>query len=95
MQPRGVRDSVDEWYWERGAVFDCTDKSWWGRPAHNLFEYPDEVPGEVLYVDLRRWKRASPLPCDFGYDDDPRRFYLSHTHISTERTVERPVAAAS
>jgi hypothetical protein len=95
MQPRGVRDSVDEWYWERGAVFDCTDKSWWGRPAHNLFEYPDEVPGEVLYVDLRRWKRASPLPCDFGYDDDPRRFYLSHTHISTEGTVERPVAAAS
>ena len=32
MQPRGVLDSVDEWYWERGAVFDCTDKSWWDRP---------------------------------------------------------------
>ena len=49
----------------------------------------------MLYVDLRRWKRASALPCDFGYEDDPRRFYLSPTHISTERTVERPVAAAS
>ena len=27
MQPRGVRDWVDGWYWERGAVFDCTDRS--------------------------------------------------------------------
>ena len=45
---------------------------------------------EVLYVDFRRWKRASALPCDFGYEDDPRRFYISHTHISTEPDRRSP-----
>jgi hypothetical protein len=95
MQPSGLRDAVDEWYWERGAVYDCTDKSWWGRPAHNLFAYPDGVPGEVLYVDFRRWKRAGDLACDFGYDDDPERFYLSPTHISTERAPVLPPRRAT
>jgi hypothetical protein len=59
MQPRGLLESVEGLYWERGAVFDSTDKAWWGRPAHNLFEFPDEVPGEVLYLDFRRWKRSA------------------------------------
>jgi hypothetical protein len=95
MQPRGLLESVDGLYWERGAVFDSTDKAWWGRPAHNLFEFPDEVPGEVLYLDFRRWKRERPLTCDFGYEDDPQRFSVSPSGITAEPAVDRRAAAAS
>jgi hypothetical protein len=84
MQPRGLADSLDGLYWERGRVFDCTDRSWWSRPV-NLFEFPDD--GEVLYLDFRRWKRAGPLSCDFGYSDDPQRFAVTPSGISAERTV--------
>jgi hypothetical protein len=86
MQPRGLIDSVDGLYWERGAVFDCTDRRWWARPLHNLFEFPD---GEVLYLDFRRWKRASAMPCDFGYEDDPERFSISPSRITAEPSVDR------
>ena len=90
MQPRGLLDSVDELYWERGAVFDCTDRRGGTGRAQ-----PVRVSGrgpEVLYLDFRRWKRASALPCDFGYEDDPRASTISPSGITTEPTVERPVA---
>ena len=77
------------WYWERGALFDCTDKWYWGRAEDELFDYPDEVPGEVMYLDLRQWKRDSTVTCDFGYDDDPGSFHITYTGISTgQATVE-------
>ena len=85
MQPRGLVDSVDEFSWERGAVFDRTDKAWWKRPAVNLYEFPDD--GEVLYLDFRRWKREGPLSCDFGYEDDPQRFTISPSGISAEQAA--------
>jgi Family of unknown function (DUF6625) len=87
MQPRGLPDSIEGLYWEAGGVFDSTDKAWWARPAANLFEFPNDEPGEVLYLDFRRWKRERPLPCDFGYEDDPQRFYLSPSAISIERAL--------
>jgi hypothetical protein len=81
MQPHVLIDSV-EWYWDRGAVFDCTDKWYWNRADDELFDYPDEVPGEVLYMDFRQWKKTSAVPCDFGYADDPPSFRIAHTGIS-------------
>jgi hypothetical protein len=89
MQPRGLVDSVDEFLWERGAVLDHTDKAWWSRPAANVFEFPDDGSGEVLYLDFRRWKRAGVLSCDFGYEDDPQRFSVSPSGISAERGAGR------
>jgi hypothetical protein len=89
MHPRQLPELVNEWYWERGAVFDCTDRGYWGRKREELFDYSDEMFGEVAYLDFRRWKK-SLMTCDFGYQDDPERFYISYSHISAERrTPER------
>jgi hypothetical protein len=99
MHPLKLHPSA-EWYWERGALFDCTGKWYWGAAEKDLFDYPHEVPGEVMYLDLRQWKRDSTVTCDFGYDDDPTSFHIRCTGISTaQRTLEespsksRPQAA--
>lgn len=90
MQPKVLVDSV-EWYWENGAVFDCSDKWYWGRERKDLFDYPDEVPGEVMYLDLKTWKGASGLPCGFDYGENPVRFRITHSGISIDGTeVETP-----
>jgi len=90
MQPLKLPHSV-EWYWERGAVFDCTDKWYWERSEDEMFDYSNEVPGEVLYLDLRQWKRdrGGDIPCGFGYDDDPASFHITYGGITPGRaTIE-------
>jgi hypothetical protein len=94
MHPKVLVDSV-EWYWENGAIFDCSDKWYWYLHLEKtkVFDYPDEVPGEVMYLDLWTWKKKSDLPCDFGYEDDPSRFHITHSGISIAGTeVEAPPA---
>jgi len=77
-----VLDPSVKWYWERGALFDCTDKWYWGLAEDELFDYPDEVPGEVMYLDFRQWKRDTTVTCDFGYDDDQDSFHTSYAGMT-------------
>ena len=84
MQPRGLVDSVDGLYWERGAVFDGTDRRLVGPPAPQ----PVRVSGRRGAVPgLQTLEAGGAMPCDFGYEDDPQRFSVSPSGIRAEPSL--------
>ena len=92
MQPHVLIDSVE---CGTGTAAPCSTAPTSGTgtgPKDELFDYSDEVPGEVLYMDFRQWKKTSAVPCDFGYVDHPQRFSISPSGITAEPSRRSPGA---
>jgi hypothetical protein len=52
-----------------------------------LFEYTTGSPQEILYLHFMTWKKTMTT-CEFGYDDDPEKFYISYSHVSLQPISE-------
>jgi hypothetical protein len=81
VHPKYLPPLVNKWWWKQGALYDCTNKWYWCRDTAELFDYPDDVPGEVPCLHLRKWKR-SLVTCDVQYQEDQEEFYVSYSCIS-------------